>query len=226
MTTPRLEVLNIHKTFGSGANAVHALRGASLSLNAGESLAVMGSSGCGKSTLLHIIGTLDRPDSGRVKIDGEDPFRLNERELARFRNRDVGFVFQDHCLLPQYSGLENALLPTIPMKTDRAEARKRAEELMKRVGLLDRQMNRPAELSGGERQRFAAVRAMINRPKLLLCDEPTGNLDEASAQKAADALFELQAAEGASLAIVTHDPGLAARCDRRVRLEGGMCVEV
>ena len=225
MTDPRLEVRALHKSYGGEPNAIHPLQGASLTLQPGESLAVTGPSGCGKSTLLHIVGTLESPDSGELRIDGDDPFALNERELARFRNETIGFVFQDHCLLPQYTGLENALLPTIPKRTDRADALQRASELIERVGLSGRESRRPAELSGGERQRFAAVRAMINRPKLLLCDEPTGNLDEKTAQAVMDAVFELQAADGASLVIVTHDPKLAERCGQRVRLEAGACVE-
>ena len=170
-------------------------------------------SGCGKSTLLHILGTLDTPDGGSVQFDGSDPFSLEETELARFRNRTIGFVFQDHHLLPQYSVLENVMLPALAFagKIDDTRAR----HLLERVGLSHRLTHLPAQLSGGERQRVAIARALINHPLLLLCDEPTGNLDPKTASGVADLLFELQHEEQNLMIIVTHDLQLADRCPRR-----------
>ena len=222
-----LAVRDVHKSFATGAEPVVVLRGVSLDLAPGEALAVTGPSGSGKSTLLHLIGTLDRPTSGTIEIGGTDPFRLPEPELARFRNRSVGFVFQDSHLLPQYTVLENVLVPTVafPEKTaDLKAAEARAVELLERVGLGHRLTHRPAELSGGERQRVAVARALINRPGLLLCDEPTGSLDRAAAGAVADLLFELHAAERTILIAVTHSLDLAARFPRRCELVEGRCV--
>jgi lipoprotein-releasing system ATP-binding protein len=218
-----LVVSDLHKQFPA-AEPVSVLRGVSLTLAPGEALAVTGPSGSGKSTLLHLIGTLDRPTSGTVRIDGVDPFALSEPELARFRNRTVGFVFQDAHLLPQYSVLENVLVPTVPFGGDNG-ARSRAAELLERVGLGHRLTHRPAELSGGERQRAAVARALINRPGLLLCDEPTGSLDRAAAAAVASLLFELHEAEQTILIVVTHSLELAARIARRCELVDGRCTD-
>lgn len=215
-----LSVRDIHKRFETGSATVEVLSGVSFDLAAGEALAVTGPSGSGKSTLLHLVGTLDRPTSGTIAIAGADPFGLPEPELARFRNRTVGFVFQDHHLLPQFTVLENVLLPTLAFPGG-AAAGERAKELLDRVGLSHRLSHRPAELSGGERQRVAVARALINRPSLLLCDEPTGSLDRAAAGSVADLLFELHAAEGAVLIVVTHSLELAARFGRRCDLTEG-----
>jgi lipoprotein-releasing system ATP-binding protein len=200
------------------------LRGISFALEPGESLVITGPSGSGKSTLLHIIGTLDEPTSGSVSIGGKDPFALSEPELARFRNDTIGFVFQDHHLLPQYSVLENALIPTLayPGKGDRRE---RAVELLTKVGLDHRLDHRPAQLSGGERQRVAIARALINEPGLLLCDEPTGNLDVDTADTVADLILELHELEKNVLIAVTHSLELAARFPRRFELREGLCKE-
>ncbi len=220
----RLVLEAVTKTFGDGPTAVEVLRGVDLALDADDSVAVTGPSGSGKSTLLHIVGTLEAPTSGRVVLDGEDPFTRRDTELARYRNRTVGFVFQDHHLLPQYTVLENVLLPTLAFPPADEEAEDRARELLERVGLGHRLGHRPAEISGGERQRAAVARALVQQPTLLLCDEPTGNLDHANAMSVADLLLELQREMEALLVVVTHSDELAARFARRVRLAEGRCV--
>lgn len=217
-----LKVRDVHKSFETAAEPVPVLRGVSFELAAGEALAITGPSGSGKSTLLHLIGTLDRPTSGSIDIGGTDPFALSEPELARFRNGTIGFVFQDSHLLPQYTVLENVLVPTqaFPNKTD---FQARAVEILDRVGLSHRLSHRPAELSGGERQRVAVARALINKPGLLLCDEPTGSLDRAAAEAVASLLFELHEASRTVLVVVTHSLELAARFSRRCELVEGRC---
>ncbi len=219
-----LSVQDVSKSFLLGEETVRVLDGASLEMAGGEAAAIVGPSGSGKSTLLHLIGTLDRPDSGSIEIDGRDPLALPEPELARFRNRSIGFVFQDHHLLPQYSVLENVLLPTLAFRHDARAARDRAAELLRGVGLEHRLGHRPAELSGGERQRVAVARALINRPSLLLCDEPTGSLDSKTAEAVSDLLLELHHRESAMLIVVTHSPDLAGRFEHRYALEDGRCV--
>ncbi len=216
-----LVVDNVTKSFPTRAEPLEVLRGVSCQLSGGENLAVTGPSGCGKSTLLHIIGTLDMPTSGRVTLDGDDPFQFDERRLAAFRNHKIGFVFQDHHLLPQCSVLENVLLPTLADGQARPEAVERARMLLERVGLQNRLDHLPAELSGGERQRTAIARALVNRPVLLLADEPTGNLDRATATGVAELLIELQAYERTMLIVVTHSLELAGMLQRRVELNAG-----
>lgn len=186
------------------------LSGISFHMSLGDAVAIMGPSGSGKSTLLHIIGALDTPSSGSVTLDGANPFELDEKALAAFRNEKVGFVFQDHCLLPQCSVLENVLTPTLVSRSgnDRTE---RARVLLDQVGLTERLDHRPAELSGGEKQRVALARALINEPVLLLCDEPTGNLDSRSAETVASLLLELHARQNTILVVVTHSAELAGR---------------
>jgi lipoprotein-releasing system ATP-binding protein len=191
----------------------------SFQLEPGQALCVMGPSGSGKSTLLNILGALEPPSAGTVSLFGRDPFALGERDLSTYRNREVGFVFQDHCLLPQCSLLENVLVPTLVAPPGDHEARARA--LLDRVGLGERLDHRPAELSGGEKQRAALARALVLRPRLLLCDEPTGNLDAAAAAAVADLLVELHRAESTILVVVTHSPELAARFDQRRRVAQG-----
>jgi lipoprotein-releasing system ATP-binding protein len=226
---PDLQLNNVSKQFPTRAEPLVVLRGVSLALSAGESLAVLGPSGCGKSTLLHIIGTLDSPTQGTVTLHGLNPFELADAELARFRNREIGFVFQDHHLLPQCSVLENVLVPTIAFGPSQPEEIDRARTLLERVGLADRLDHRPAELSGGERQRAAIARALVNSPRLLLADEPTGNLDRRTAETVAELLLELQRQESLMLIVVTHSQALAARIGRSAeliegRLEaGGSC---
>jgi lipoprotein-releasing system ATP-binding protein len=220
-----LEVDAVHKSFVTGAARVDVLRGVSFSLDKGEALAITGPSGSGKSTLLHLIGTLERPDEGVVRIEGRDPFESSEPGLARFRNEHVGFVFQDHHLLPQYSVLENVLIPTLAFPGGRDGAEGRARQLLERVGLSQRLDHRPAELSGGERQRVAVARALINRPALLLCDEPTGSLDGAAARTVSDLLFDLHGHEQNVLVVVTHSLELASRFSKRFELREGRCSE-
>jgi lipoprotein-releasing system ATP-binding protein len=216
-----LLVESVTKEFATRTDPLIVLRNATFRLAAGENVAILGPSGSGKSTLLHILGTLDRPTTGTVELDGENPFGLDERQLARFRNRHIGFVFQDHHLLPQLSAFENVLVPTVADgRTDRSLVQ-RAQELLDRVGLADRMDHRPAELSGGERQRVGVARALIHQPKLLLADEPTGNLDRLSAASVGQLLVQLQEQEKAMLVIVTHSPELAALLQQRYELVDG-----
>ncbi|MCE9554250.1 MAG: ABC transporter ATP-binding protein [Planctomycetes bacterium] len=222
---PQLVVENLTKDFVSGNLSLPVLRGVSISLSACESLAVLGPSGSGKSTLLSILGTLDTPSHGSVRLEGEDPFLLGEPELARWRRRHVGFVFQDHYLLGACTALENVLVPLLADGASTPEAVQRARMLLDRVGLTARLDHRPAELSGGERQRVALARALIGRPTLLLADEPTGNLDRATAQDIGRLLVELQADENTMLVVATHSPELAAMMKTRRELVEGRLTE-
>jgi len=216
-----LHVDNVTKQFPTRGEPLVVLRDVSLDLGAGQNLAVMGPSGSGKSTLLNILGTLEPPTTGRVLLDGVDPATLDEPSLASLRNRKIGFVFQDHYLLPQCSVLENVLIPTIAAGPTRPETAQRARDVLQRVGLQDRLEHRPAELSGGERQRAALARALINRPVLLLADEPTGNLDRTNAARVGQLLLDVQKQEGMMLVVVTHSPQLAGLMERRFELEDG-----
>ena len=218
-----LSVDQLTKDYATRGGALTVLRGITLSLNRGDALAVTGPSGSGKSTLLHILGTLDRPTGGTIKVDGEDPFALPEPQLADFRNRCIGFIFQDHHLLPQCSALENVLIPTLVNKSiNPADVEKWARELLGRVGLLDRLHHRPAELSGGERQRVAIARALIHKPLLLLADEPTGNLDRKTAKAVGELLLDLHRQEQTILIAVTHSAELAAMFPRRMEMNDGL----
>jgi lipoprotein-releasing system ATP-binding protein len=212
-----LEICQVAKQYPSPRGPLTVLSGVSLVLKRGEAAAIMGPSGAGKSTLLYIAGGLEPPTAGAVTLDGTNPYQLAEKQLAAFRNQKVGFIFQDHCLLPQCSVLENVLIPTL-VAHDAEDAPQRARELLDQVGLADRLDHRPAELSGGEKQRVALARALIRRPHLLLCDEPTGNLDEASAEMVADLLMELHARQQTMLIVVTHSATLAARFPLRYEL--------
>jgi lipoprotein-releasing system ATP-binding protein len=223
---PKLQVENITKQFPTRTAPIDVLRGVSLALDPGQNLAILGPSGSGKSTLLSIVGTLETPTSGRVTLDGVDPFELDERQLAAFRSHLVGFVFQDHYLLPQCSVLENVLLPAVPRGPIHAETIQRAEMLLARVGLADRRGHRPAELSGGERQRAALARALINAPDLLLADEPTGNLDRTTAHQVGQLLVELQKTEPMILIVVTHSERLAECMQTRLELDAGRLQDV
>jgi lipoprotein-releasing system ATP-binding protein len=217
-----LVVDNVSKEYPTRSGALSVLRGVSLKLERGEAVAVMGPSGSGKSTLLHILGTLDRPTGGKVALDGTDPFALSEPELAQFRNARIGFVFQDHHLLPQCSVLENVLIPTLVNKTSPAtETEAYARQLLDRVGLGGRLDHRPAELSGGERQRVAVARALVLKPTLLLADEPTGNLDRTNAQSVGELLMQLHQQERNVLVVVTHSAELAKLFPRRVEMNDG-----
>jgi lipoprotein-releasing system ATP-binding protein len=212
-----LEVAHLSKSYPTPRGPLEVLSDISLSLARGDAVAIMGPSGSGKSTLLYILGALEPPTSGTVTVDGRNPFTLPEKELAAFRNKQVGFVFQDHCLLPQCSVVENVLVPTLVAES-RNGATERAHELLSQVGLKDRIDHRPAELSGGEQQRVALARALIREPLLLLCDEPTGNLDSASAETVASMLLDLHRSRQTILIVVTHNPVLAAKFPVRLEL--------
>ena len=212
-----LDVSQIAKTYATPRGPLSILSGVSFSLQRGDAAAIMGPSGAGKSTLLYILGGLEQPTSGTVALDGRNPFTLSEKELAAFRNRAIGFIFQDHCLLPQCSVIENVLVPTL-VSRDGDGYVNRARGLLAQVGLSDRLDHRPAELSGGEKQRVALARALINKPLLLLCDEPTGNLDQASADVVASLLLELHQRQETILMVVTHSAELAARFPLRYEL--------
>jgi lipoprotein-releasing system ATP-binding protein len=222
---PELTVRDLTKRFPTRAESLEILRGVALGLKSGQNLAILGPSGSGKSTLLYIIGTLDRPTAGEVRLDGEDPFVLDEPGLADFRSRRIGFVFQDHHLLPQCNVLENVLLPTIAQGKPTPADAERAKMLLERVGLAGRLDHRPAELSGGERQRTAVARALIRRPVLLLADEPTGNLDRTTAASVAKLLLELHEQEQTMMITVTHSLELAAMFQRRLELDEGRLKE-
>jgi lipoprotein-releasing system ATP-binding protein len=222
----QLKVENVSKDFPTRGDPLRVLRNVSLELSAGQSLAILGPSGSGKSTLLHVLGTLDRPTSGSVQLDGQDPFQLDERQLAEFRNHKIGFVFQDHHLLGQCNVLENVLLPAIANGKPNLATVDRARELLAQVGLSARLEHRPAELSGGERQRVAIARALIHAPTLLLADEPTGNLDRTTADGIAELLLELQQRENSMLIAVTHSAELADRMERQFELDEGRLREL
>jgi lipoprotein-releasing system ATP-binding protein len=209
--TLMLEVAHVTKDHATAAGPLRVLSDVSFSLADGDAAAIMGPSGSGKSTLLYMLGALDPPTSGTITLGGRNPFQLDPTSLAAFRNEQIGFVFQDHCLLPQCSVLENVLIPTL-VGSAGADQTARARTLIDQVGLGHRIDHRPAALSGGERQRAAIARALVRQPKLLLCDEPTGNLDRTSAESVADLLFDLHRRQQAILVIVTHSTPLAARC--------------
>jgi lipoprotein-releasing system ATP-binding protein len=219
-----LHVRQLCKDFRTRSGPLSVLRRVDLELAPGEALAVMGPSGSGKSTLLHILGTLDRPTSGTVHLDDKDPFTLSEPELADFRNRHIGFIFQDHHLLPQCSVLENVLIPTLVGDNDRGESEEWARTLLERVGLSERLDHRPAELSGGERQRVAVARALVRHPVLLLADEPTGNLDRRTALAVGELLLDLHRQEETVLVVVTHSAELARSFPQQMEMNDGTLV--
>lgn len=215
----KLIVSNLSKEFRTVAETLKVLDGVEFQMSEGENLSIVGPSGCGKSTLLYILGTLDHPTSGSVELDGVNPFSLSAKGLATFRNESIGFVFQDHHLLPQLSVTENVLLPALATRSATAEMTERARQLIADVGLEDRSSHLPSELSGGERQRVAVARALLNKPKLLLADEPTGNLDLENTKRISEVLFQLPQREGAMLIVVTHSDWLAAQAAQQMRLE-------
>ena len=221
MSEPLIEVQELFKTFGNGAKRVDVLKGIDLLISRGETVAIVGASGVGKTTLLHVLGTLDRPTSGNVLYENQDVFTLDERALALFRNRQVGFVFQFHHLLPEFSALENVMMPCLIQGISKAEAGQRAESILTLVGLRERLIHKPGELSGGEQQRVAVARAMVLEPKVLLADEPTGNLDTKTGESVFDLLDELNRTKRVTLIIVTHNPGLADRMSRQIHLVDG-----
>jgi lipoprotein-releasing system ATP-binding protein len=217
----------IAKSYPStGDQSLHVIVEASLRLESSENVAILGPSGSGKSTLLAILGTLDRPTAGTVRIDDVDPFQLSEPELARFRSRQIGFVFQDHHLLPQCTGLENVLVPFLAEGSAGKTEIEQATSLIRRVGLGERLLHRPAQLSGGERQRVAIARALVRRPTLVLADEPTGNLDGHTAEDIAKLLLELQAEQNSMLVVVTHSEQLAQQMQRRMRIADAKLAEI
>ncbi len=218
-----VELVDVTKTYGDAGDpgSVSVLKGVSLKIERGRAISIVGPSGCGKSTLLNILGGLDHATSGQVLLDGRDLAKLNDDELARIRSREIGFVFQLHHLLPQCTVLENVLVPTLA-GGERTGTRRDAESLLARVGLADRMSHRPGELSGGQRQRVAVARALINKPKLLLADEPTGSLDEGSSQSIAELLVQLNCDDGVTLVVVTHSRELASRIGCVMELTGGV----
>ena len=223
---PLLEGRGLHKSYWLGEKEIHVLRGASFALRAGEMASLVGPSGVGKSTFLHVVGTLDPPTSGHVLYDGQDAFEMGEESLARFRNRNIGFVFQFHYLLPEFTALQNAAMPALISRLPRDEAERVAREMLELVGLGHRLDHRPGELSGGEQQRVALARALVLKPRLLLADEPTGNLDEATGEGIYQLLFDLNRRLGIAAIVVTHNPRLAERMPKRLRLHDGLVMEV
>jgi lipoprotein-releasing system ATP-binding protein len=224
--TPLLAGEDLEKEYRTGPEVVRVLRGASVAVGAGEVVALVGASGVGKSTLLHLLGALDRPTSGRVLFESEDVFARGEAALVRFRRYQVGFVFQFYNLLGEMTALENAMIPALLARRPAGEARDRAAEALAEVGLGDRLRHRPGELSGGEQQRVTIARALINRPRLILADEPTGNLDPKTSEVVFDLFLRLQAERGIAFLIATHNPELARRAERAYQIREGRAREV
>ena len=226
MTTPTLEAIEVRKVYQTLSEDIIVLESVSFSMNAGENLAIVGPSGSGKSTLLQILGTLDAPTSGTVRIGGQDPYQLNENQQARFRNERIGFIFQDHHLLPQWNVLENTLLPALAKGKPTQATRERAIALLERVGLKDRMTHLPSQLSGGERERVAVARALVLKPMVDLADEPTGNLDQQSAENVARLLLEVPKEENTVLIVVTHSMSLAGQMQKRFELKNRQLTQV
>lgn len=221
MAPPLLAIEGLSKAYLTGGRRLEVLQEVSLEIAAGEMVALTGPSGAGKSTFLHLVGALDAPTAGRILFEGRDLASLEEDDLARFRNDSVGFVFQSHHLLPEFTAVENAMMPGLVRRLSRGVARRRAEESLERVGLSDRLEHRPGELSGGEQQRVALARALVLQPRLLLADEPTGNLDPQTAAGIHELLQELNRDLGITGVVVTHNETLAASLGRRIRLVAG-----
>lgn len=224
MSSLILNCAGVSKSYNDGALSVQVLKNLDFQVEAGKSVSIIGASGSGKSTLLHILGGLDMPTSGRVELMGNDLGSLSQKKLGRLRNQYLGFVYQFHHLLPEFSALENVSMPLLIGKQPKAQAQEAAAEMLERVGLGDRMLHRPSELSGGERQRAAIARALVTRPKCLLADEPTGNLDRKNAQKVLDMMLDLKNELGTSLVVVTHDDELAGRFDQVMTMQEGSLV--
>lgn len=217
-----VEAKNINKSYDD----IHVLRDVNLQLNKGEILSIVGASGAGKSTLLHILGTLDTPDSGSLKINGINPTSLSKKKIAAFRNEHIGFIFQFHHLLPEFTALENVCIPAYIRKQSRGDAEKRAMELLTLLGVADRQNHKPSELSGGEQQRVAVARALINNPSIVLADEPSGNLDRTNSKNLYELMTQLRDELGQSFLVVTHDIELSKKADRSLQMLDGQLFEV
>ena len=217
----RIDVVDMGKSYDHGGQSVSVLRHVNLSLEPGEMVAIVGASGVGKSTFLHVLGTLDLPTTGTVSINGEDVTRMRPARLAAFRNREIGFVFQFHHLLPEFTALENAMMPVLIQGAPRAEAEARAKRVLVRVGLGHRLTHKPSELSGGEQQRVALARAVVMQPSVVLADEPTGNLDRHTGEEIHQLFLDLNRERGSTLIVVTHNPDLAAMMPRRLRMVDG-----
>jgi lipoprotein-releasing system ATP-binding protein len=216
-----IQVQHLFKSYGNGSKRVEVLKGADLTFSRGEKAAIVGASGVGKTTLLHILGTLDRPTSGKVLYEGKDIYALDEKDLARFRNLEIGFVFQFHHLLPEFNALENTMMPCLIEGIQKKESASRAEAILTSVGLKERLTHKPGELSGGEQQRVAVARALVMGPKVLLADEPTGNLDTKTGESVFDLLRELNEVKGITLIVVTHNIRLAEKLSRQIQLVDG-----
>jgi lipoprotein-releasing system ATP-binding protein len=216
-----IQVQQLLKSYGNGTKRVEVLKGVDLNFSRGERAAIVGASGVGKTTLLHVLGTLDRPTGGKVFYEGKDIYALNEKELALFRNREIGFVFQFHHLLPEFSALENTMMPCLIQGIPKKESAARAEAILTLVGLKERLSHKPGELSGGEQQRVAVARALVLEPKVLLADEPTGNLDTKTGESVFDLLQELNQIKGVTLIVVTHNLKLAEKLSRQIQLIDG-----
>ena len=223
---PVVQLENLEKTYQLGKTTVHALRGVSLTVHEGEFIVIMGPSGSGKTTLLNIIGTLDKPTSGRALIDGDDIARMNDGQLTRLRRHEIGFVFQFHNLIPVLTAFENVQLPLLTSRTKRGEAEDRANELLARVGLKERAHHLPDELSGGEQQRVAIARALANRPRIILADEPTGDLDTQTGSEVVGIMYDIARQERAAVVVVTHDPIIAVKADRLLEMRDGRISEL
>jgi lipoprotein-releasing system ATP-binding protein len=226
LATPFLEVKNLDKWYLTSEHRVEVLKGLNLEVRRQDALAVVGSSGVGKSTLLHILGALDRPTRGEVLFEGQNIFSLEPREMARFRNRKIGFVFQFHHLLPEFNALENTMMPVLIAREQREEARDRARDLLTQVGLEGRMTHRIGELSGGEQQRVAIARALVQDPELVLADEPTGNLDRKTGEQILELFMKLNRQKGITLVMVTHNLDLAGQFNRKIEIRDGQAVEL
>ena len=220
--TPLIAINNVWKTYGNGQKQVSAIQGISFDIHEQEFLSIVGTSGAGKSTLLHMLGTLDRPSQGEVFYRGKNVFSWNDKELAQFRNKKIGFVFQLHYLLPEFSALENTMMPALIRGIKSRDAKEKAETILIKMGLKERILHKPGELSGGEQQRVAIARALVLKPEIILADEPTGNLDSETGKLIFDLLLKLNAEEKIVMVVVTHNEGLASQTPRLITLKDGM----